>query len=141
MTLTEFLLARISEDEAASADWRAKGERLRATRLCAEAQAKRRIMERHQPTEVWTEATIDLTDGDAPDPDAIGRALAGGEKPWGWEDRTVKDDEGNVIVALDPVEARCTHDVRFAEWPCPDVLNLASVYSDHPDYDPAWSVG
>jgi len=23
-------------------------------------------------------------------------------------------------------------------WPCPDVLSLAAVYSDHPDYRPEW---
>jgi len=24
------------------------------------------------------------------------------------------------------------------EWPCPTVRALAAVWSDHPDYDPAW---
>lgn len=25
-------------------------------------------------------------------------------------------------------------------WPCATVLTMAAVYSDHPDYDPAWAV-
>ena len=24
-------------------------------------------------------------------------------------------------------------------WPCPDVLSLAAVWSDHPDYDQEWA--
>ena len=197
MTLTDFLLARIAEDEAAaraatpgpwsfewdqydhtvlaaephpqsvhvtetgydlSSRWVAETSyddqssttynsvadghhiaRHNPARVLRECEAKRQILERHQPTEVWTEATMPLAEGDdMPDPDAIGRALAGGEKPWGWEDRTIKDEDGKPVVFLDPVEARCTHDIRFAPWPCPDVLIIAAVYADHPDYLPEW---
>lgn len=25
-----------------------------------------------------------------------------------------------------------------ADWPCPTILALAAIWSDHPDYDPVW---
>ena len=38
--------------------------------------------------------------------------------------------------------AWCSDDVDTVSldmrWPCPDVLSLAAVYSDHPDYRPEW---
>lgn len=30
----------------------------------------------------------------------------------------------------------CNHDGRT--WPCPDLLDLASIYADHPDYRKEW---
>ena len=48
MTLTDFLLARIAEDESAATEWGVKGERARAARLCAETQAKRRLLNEYR---------------------------------------------------------------------------------------------
>jgi hypothetical protein len=35
----------------------------------------------------------------------------------------------------------CGSDEYPEPWPCPDLRDRTAVYSDHPDYDPAWSVG
>jgi hypothetical protein len=32
------------------------------------------------------------------------------------------------------------HDLDAEDAPCPDLLYLASIWSDHPDYDPKWSI-
>jgi len=34
----------------------------------------------------------------------------------------------------------CYYGYGGGSWPCPTVRALASVYSDHPDYDPEWAV-
>ena len=38
--------------------------------------------------------------------------------------------------------ARCRYDqgLDTYAWPCPTVRALAAVWSEHPDYDPAWAV-
>lgn len=35
----------------------------------------------------------------------------------------------------------CSNKEESTDWPCPDILDLAAVWSDHPDYDPAWAPG
>ena len=85
MTITEFLLARIAEDEAVARAWRTRIDQgeipilfhgvVIPDRVLAECAAKRRIVE-------------------------------------GWRDEY--------------------HDT----WV---LMHLASVYADHPDYDPAWA--
>lgn len=110
-SLTEFLLARITEDEAVAgagttmradayarhtALWNGAGHLpvMTAKRLKAECAAKRAIMERHC-------------------------SLDGDGQLCDW----------------------CiTHDLsdQPLPWPCPDLLALASVYADHPDYRDEW---
>lgn len=108
ITLTEFLLARIAEDEAESVhdvdcSLIVNGRPDPAfgwecdcgwpDRLKAECEAKRRIVERHQPEE----------------------------------------------FADTPGEFFCSRCQRTAEvWPCPDVMDLALPYADHPDYREEW---
>lgn len=124
VTLTEFLLARIAEDEAAAnaalaaydspgginAEWWTKDElaardldaediehitRRSPDRVLADCEARRRIIERHRPEE----------------------------------------------FADAPGEFFCSRCQRTAEvWPCPDLLDLALPYADHPDYQEAWRV-
>lgn len=86
MTIAEFLLARISEDEAWARDHEQAGDFLGfiedvAARVLAECEAKRRIVVRH---------------------------------------------------------TNCD-DTSFGD-PCDDLRDTASVYADHPDFDPAWRV-
>jgi len=32
----------------------------------------------------------------------------------------------------------CSEDEFLYRWPCPDVLSIAAIYSDHPDYRQEW---
>lgn len=129
MTLTEFLLARIAEDEAVasaalaaydspggiSAQWWTKAElagreldaedighivRHDPARVLAECEAKRRIVELHEPFVPYS----------------------GPSKCVACADNLDADHDGAPMVA----------------WPCPTVRALASVYAEHPDYDEAW---
>lgn len=120
MTLTEFLLARIAEDEAVARSFAAHaapdasgGKLLRppvepvgpaypigallvgVERVLAECEAKRRIVDIHRRGTCST-GPADWCEG------------CGGEYGEG-----------------DP-------------WPCTTLRAGASVYRDHPDYDPAW---
>lgn len=52
--------------------------------------------------------------------------------------RIVGEHGGTPPYHVDPCDA---HDATFATVPCETVLALASVYADHPDYDPDWAVG
>ena len=38
-----------------------------------------------------------------------------------------------------PMPSRCA-ECRAVPFPCPTLRALASVYADHPDYDPGWAV-
>lgn len=109
MTLTEFLEARITEDErecrhmlelvptpAASLEngW----DHAYAERVLAECAAKRAIVNEHaeEMTHWW--------------PEMVEVQVCG----------------------------RCG-DGASVEWPCPTIAALTAVYADHPEYDPEWS--
>ena len=116
--LTEFVLARIAEDEAAARDaledgrgtpepepWLAVGWPrsehpgpvvfVGPERFLAECEAKRRTVNRHRPEEFM----------DAP---------------------------GEFFCL------RCQPSGNRGMWPCPDLRDLASVYAEHPDYREEW---
>ena len=112
MTIVEFLLARIAEDEAVAeravdewfdAEWieidddpRDHAQHWRPARALVECAAKRRVVELHaQSGERWT-----------------------------------------GFPRADRLEAYCQHDQHAS--PCPTLRLVAAVYSDHPDYDQAW---
>lgn len=115
VTLADFLLARIAEDES---DWRAvearpvvqllHGKPI-APRMIAECEAKRRIVEVHHPHDHG---------GDH------GDAVFCDECQW---------DHGDDSPRIDnqPVE-------NFGSNPCRTLAALALPYADHPDYDEAW---
>ena len=102
--LTEFLLARIAEDEREAGDadearlwqWSQHGhmiiadaghmQRFTPSRMLRECEAKRRIVDEHARHK-----------GD------------------------------------------CDRDYQYGDHPCSTLRALASAYSDHPHYDPAWS--
>jgi hypothetical protein len=129
LTLTEFLLARITEDEAALRTVRSavvNGDELRVTvrleafkgdrwvvlpdatwrasvsRLAAECKAKRAIVEIHE---------------------TIAAAYPG------------------TTIETDPCCQECS---AFGEYPgifpCSTLRAVAAVYADHPDYNPEWTV-
>lgn len=111
MNITEFLLARIAEDEDRAKmargwqtgsrhegqplDWSIHMDRWSPDRVLAECETKRRIVELH-------------------------RAANG-------------DGACDLCGGLDA-------DLLRGQWPCETLIALASVYADHPDFDPAWSV-
>ena len=101
MTITEFLLARIAEDEGAAdrVEFRPYvGEglpTLLTARVLAECEAKRRIVH-----------SIDV--------------LTGGEKGYAERMKHTDAEDARYVIARDVLH------------------HLASVYADHPDFDPAW---
>lgn len=107
MTITEFLLARIAEDEAEATAmlrrYREGGDTSsrRWRRMLAECEAKRRIVEREESnmrTE-WRRRSE--------------------EHRQTWEQWLARKGQGEMLTLRD----------------------LASVYADHPDFDPAWRAG
>jgi hypothetical protein len=132
LALTEFLLARIAEDEAAALACKGRGEWVQATdrgiatvhgiriadthalatahiarhdpaRVLAESKAKRRIVERH-------EGVADST--------AYG-------SPTGYACRVC-------------LKFHADYDCENEQWPCATIRALAAVYADHPDYREEW---
>lgn len=111
MTITEFLLARIAEDERIGRDWQHNPGKVEIhgggtgyyglanpERILAECQAKRAIIEQAD------EATgLDMQ--------------VDGEFRVGRRDETTEPYLGDVLLRA-----------------------LAAVYADHPDYDQAWRV-
>jgi Family of unknown function (DUF6221) len=118
MDLSEFLRARLDEDEAAAREihearvctgcsdgWEAGFDPDRCdcdypARVLREVEAKRAILDRHMPHET---------------------AFKGLACNWCSDD---VDDRPQLAKV---------------RWPCPDVRDLAAIWSDHPDYDPAWA--
>lgn len=80
-------------------------------RVLRDVEAKRLILARHTPEEQWV------------GPKEASTLYA----VWCtgcWD--------GNCVTDYDMT---CSQE----NWPCPEVRALASVWSDHPDYDPSWS--
>lgn len=119
LTLPEFLLVRIAEDEAIEGTYRPDGPGLLEEmsydiggvvtisdrRLMAECEAKRRIVELHLEHESFVKAY----------------------RSPRWLDAMNDEDRVNAKKA----EARCAVSERI-------VRLLALPYADHPDYDEAW---
>jgi hypothetical protein len=115
MSIVEFLLARIAEDEevARRGDERAFVHAVEdaylpprypdPARVLAECQAKRAIVGLHRQVNVFSFAPS----GDC--------AECGDPEAEGWW-------------------------VRRVDWPCPTLRHLGAVYAYHPDYNPAWRV-
>lgn len=125
-TLTEFLLARISERESVARDMQHQASRGRPllelhgggtgirdlvdpARVLTECEAKRRIVEVHHPHDHGGEH---------------GDATFCTECQW---------DHGDDSPRIDnqPVE-------NFGRNPCQTLATLAAVYADHPDYREEW---
>jgi hypothetical protein len=134
VTLAEFLLARIAEDEKAARDeeesapelegarqrpyvdfpLRGHLDRHTPARVLAECEAKRRIVELHQPTPLVDHMEVECT--------------------CGFDDHRSRWCAGCGVCVYDEGE--------FARpfGNCPTVLLLALPYADHPDYRQEWAV-
>ncbi len=128
MSLTEFLLARIAEDEdeerriqetspgsvynyvrrGASLGRAQVGIHSIADRVLVECEAKRQIVELHRSTR---------------------------HHQLGRDDWTTNECE---ICLLDADEGGGPYALTFEPLPCPTLRLLALPYADHPDYDEAW---
>lgn len=119
LTLADFLLARIDEDEALARDMQhqaqagrplltlngggtALRELVDPARVLAECAAKRAIVELH----------------------------AAFPRIAGW-------DEAPTVHCATCSEC-CTTDWDTNTYPCPTIRHLATIYADHPDYSPEW---
>jgi len=157
VTLLEFITARLDEDEAAARaidvpDWRAESSwmselieplpsqkrlydgqfplitaedvahiaRHDPARVLREVEARRRTLARHQPVEQWSGW------------DHIPAGQPGARKLYGLDCSTCIVDHPPGSAAYE-----CQH--GSVSWPCPEVLDLASVWSDHPDYREEWA--
>lgn len=120
MTITEFLLARIAEDEAVANGYTADqwgnpysdgstydfDERFTPASVLAECEAKRRIVELHEPCGYYGWRT--------PPP----------VEPKAWYCETCQCEDG----------------VINDHYPCYTAKVMAAVYAQHPDYDEAWAL-
>lgn len=81
------------------------------------------------------------------------RAEPGGTH-WPWlEARMLREVEAKRAImaehkpgarfAWNEDEQACQRcgDLVTVQWPCRTIRAFAAVYSDHPDYDPAWNPG
>jgi hypothetical protein len=121
MTITEFLLARIAEDEADASGPLDDEEVIWARRLLAECEAKRRIV----TAESWVRAK-----GDAP-----------AHRRMSFDGQTTIDlpRPGGGSTELCGDAAQEFIDQWYEPSPPSRVLCiLASIYADHPDHDEAW---
>lgn len=125
MTISEFLLARIAEDEAVAQraashgadfigydtgdrrpDWRAEAGPYDPSRVLAECAAKRRIVGLHQCVD--------------------DRRLYGAHIPRYCIPCQDVDGYGGEAIG------------DRGSWPCETLKALAAPYADHPDYDGTW---
>ena len=116
LTITDFLLARITEDEAAAGSY----HRLLCMRTACDSEgcvwdeqermADERVCTCGYPARVLAECKAK-------------RAIVGNH-----------DGERSSTTG----DYCATEDGRY-EIPCPDLRYLATVYASHPDYDPAWA--
>jgi len=138
MTLTEFLLARIGEDEAMAkavtpGPWRiektsshmdsetwavADIERFRGYTnhvACGEDKRLAIYIARHDPARVMAECEA---------------------KRWIMKIHTegLDDFDGSELYSTG------CDGCRSALWPCPTILALILPYADHPDYQPEWKL-
>lgn len=141
MSLTEFLLARIAEDEA---DAKFAGDGGREVEWRAE--------ERGEHDAVWRVMAVCGGWPLAPDVDGTGdwRFNVAHAQHIGRHDpaRVLAECEAKrqIVDLHHEYLGVCTHCVQVGaehdreSWPCPTLRALAAVHADHPDYDRAWAV-
>ncbi|WP_235738983.1 DUF6221 family protein [Nocardioides alcanivorans] len=129
MTIVEFLLARIADDEAMAM----------AQREDVEREFGSTTVELHSPIDQeglgdmgWPALVIDES-----------RVQAECEAKRQIVELHAPDDGGSLPISPEWWScSTCEQDPRaeaWSEWPCSTLRALASVYADHPDYDPAWN--
>jgi hypothetical protein len=122
MELTEFITARLDEDEAAAQAARklapSDTELAQQAGPCVSDAGYVHIA-RHHPNRVLREV-------------AAKRAILARHPPDGdrWPDCATCSCEG-ALAGSD-----C---IGTVSWPCPTVRDVAAIWSDHPDYRPEWA--
>lgn len=107
-------------DENIAAGVRAHIVRHDPDRELREVEAKRRVLDRHRPVEIWT------GHDHIPAGQPGSRQLLWLECAW-----CIKDTSDGEGAAYD-----CRHSNR--RWPCPDVLDVMSVFAGRPGYREGW---
>lgn len=150
MTITEFLIARLDEDEVAANARQGifpspSVEDSGAVWLHIKRSGNAVVVHYDHPVSGY---------GDMADL----RTWADAEQGW-TQDRALREIEAKRrIIAGHPVRPirngtcrTCSdqaglswasleaNDPDFVDWPCPTLRALASIWSDHPDYDPSWA--
>lgn len=110
MTIVEFLLARIDEDEAPA----------------MLARREEHLMRRDDP-----QLRAERADGYAQVLISSGRVLAECQA----KRAIIAEHGGRPPFHVDPCDA---HDVDMRTIPCDTLRHLAAVYADHPDYRDEW---
>ena len=105
LTLSQFLLERIAEDEKVARGAMALFHRNDPARVLATCKAHRAIVEAH-PVSTEYEAEYCMT------------------CQWDVDCDAPKHDHQNGA----------------GEYPCPTLRALASIYADHPSFDPRWAL-
>jgi hypothetical protein len=123
MTLTEFLAARLDEDEADARDDDGSPTPIGMwdpDRVLAEVAAKRAIVLEHEmmPARQSTLGVLRLADGREVSPYYVDGCCARCTA-WGEYGGPANSETGGLDY-------------------CPTLRHLAAVYADHPDYDEAW---
>lgn len=117
MSITEFLLARIAEDEAV-----------------AQETMRRAVADPYTDAAEVTLYSNEAASSGSPIVAATpARILAECEAK-----RRLVDEHGDYDGFCATCHDYYEHD--GIEHPCPTLLALAQPYADHPDYDPAWSL-
>lgn len=118
MTLPEFLAARLHEDEATA---NAVGALVEWSFNAKMPMAVAEHIARQDPARALRDVEAKRAILDRHRRQAQDR----------WNDQ-------RVIGEGTPFCGWCSDREEQADWPCPDVLDLAAVWSDHPGYDPSW---
>lgn len=145
-----FLKARLDEDEAAALAWR---ERNRSWKVVGKRNVKypngseqvAAIDVSGEPYEWWEQIWVkrDLN-GLADhitrhDPSRVLREVAAKRRVL--ERHKPVPGEEHIICDIDSFVGHDDTEGRYGDpYPCADVRALASIYSDHPDYNPSWTV-
>jgi hypothetical protein len=138
MTITEFLLARIAEDEAAVGVFKGKHWTFDGGDVRDDVQ--------DNPYTTWGNTVLEVGfEGDCQS---------------GLEEHVARWDPARVlaectakraIIEQHPMDEGapplcppycdvCIENHNAVAWPCPTIRALVTVYKDHPDFDPAWGL-
>lgn len=132
MTITEFLLARVAEDEEArlpfwhlvdcpiTTDVAAECSCGSRARILADCESKRRIIEWHQSWPVLVETEPVFEQADPTDVNSMTFRMS---KQIAWATEQKYREHFGTEPPTGPI-------IRFMVQP----------YADHPDFDPAWSL-
>lgn len=142
--LTEFLTARLNEDEAAAtAAAGCDGGDLAwfDSRVVVSGDHTIRTREGNRPACRIRRDDVVGRWGQTMDPDAAAAHIARHDPA-----RVLREVEAKRAIlarhAPNPEHSafcgRCNDGLLEQHWPCPDVLDIAAIYSDHPGYRQEW---